>query len=87
MGGAMTAGSTGGREAGPDFGGGAGLEALWNISKLKLAVMLGLAASSGDGEAAAGSRGATPGVLVKFANSGMAGEAEEELKLPKSSPG
>ena len=86
MGGAMTAGSTGGREAGPDFGGGAGLEALWKISKLKLAVMLGLAASSGDGEAVA-SRGATPGVLVKLANSGMAGEAEEELKLPKSSAG
>ena len=94
IGGAMTP-VTAGREAGPDCRSGGAvvpveLEALWNISKLKLAVMLALAAPSGGGEVAASrggevaaSRGATPGVLEKLANSGTAGEEEE--KLPKSS--
>ena len=83
----MTPGGTAGREAGPDCRSGGAvvpveLEALWNISKLKLAVMLALAAPSGGGEVAT-SKGATPGVLEKLANSGTAGEEEE--KLPKSS--
>ena len=82
-----------GRDAGPDFDGGRGcveiaddvaeeVAALWNISKLKLAVMLGLvaAACSAGGEVI---RGATPGVLEKLANSGMV--EDEEEKVPKSS--
>ena len=85
MGGTMTTGSTG-TEAGPEFGAGGGggsdTAELWNTSKLKLVVMLGLEALGRGGEA---SRGATPGVLEKLANSGTAGEEEE--KLPKSSVG
>ena len=61
------------------------LDPLWNISKLKLAVMLGFAG----GEASTGAA-ATPGVLEKLANSGTTaaaggGEGAAAEKLPKSS--